>query len=135
MLAQIPYPPKWTSFTAKSPLIVCVISVECTRKTWSMPCIAAQCWVPYRVKLQYGIMKHSRAIGISLTLWVLFLQVIRNRSYSLIIWNLWNHHNNLRRGKAALPLDKIIEHARERQLEAFAPLAIPSLHRGQHQMG
>ena len=84
MHAQIPYPLKWTWLVAKSPLIVCVISAEYTRKTQSIPCFAAQCWVPYGVKLQYGIMKHSRAVEISLTLWVLFLEVIRNWSYTLL---------------------------------------------------
>ena len=54
--------------------------------------------------------------------------------FSLVIWNLWNCHNNLRLGKATLPLDKITKRARERQLEALAPSAIPSLPRGQHQM-
>ena len=54
--------------------------------------------------------------------------------FSIVIWNLGNHHNNLRLGKTALPLNKITEHARERQLEALAPSANHSLHRGQHQM-
>ena len=54
--------------------------------------------------------------------------------FSIVIWNLWNRRNNLRLGKTALPLDKITKHARERQLEALAPLANRSLHRGQHQM-
>ena len=34
--------------------------------------------------------------------------------FFLVIWNLWNRRNNLRLGKATLPLDKITEHARER---------------------
>ena len=54
--------------------------------------------------------------------------------YSLVIWNLWNRCNNLHLGKATLPSEKITEHARERQLEALAPSANHSLHRGQHQM-
>ena len=54
--------------------------------------------------------------------------------FSLVIWNLWNRRNNLRLGKTALPLDKITEHARERQLGALSPSANPSLHRRQHQM-
>ena len=83
-LAKIPYPLKWTWLSVKSPLIVCVISVEYTRKTRSMLCFTAPYWVLYGVKLQYGIMKHSRAAEISLTLWVLFKQVIRNHSYSLL---------------------------------------------------
>ena len=54
--------------------------------------------------------------------------------FSLVIWNLWNRRNNLRLGKTALPLDKITEHARARQLEALAPSAIPALHRSSHQL-
>ena len=54
--------------------------------------------------------------------------------FFIFIWNLWNRRNNLRLSKAALPLDKITEHARERQLEALAPSANHSLHQGQHQM-
>ena len=54
--------------------------------------------------------------------------------FSLVIWNLWNCRNNLRLGKSALPLDKITEHARERQLRALSPLVNPSLHQRQHQM-
>ena len=54
--------------------------------------------------------------------------------FFIFIWNLWNHRNNLRLDKAALPLDKITEHARERKLEALAPSANHSLHQGQHQM-
>ena len=50
--------------------------------------------------------------------------------FSIVIWNLWNRHNNLRLGKTTLPLDKITEHARERQLEALAPSTNHSLHRG-----
>ena len=38
--------------------------------------------------------------------------------FSLVIWNLWNHQNSLRLGKAALPLNKITKHSQERQLEA-----------------
>nr|POE82385.1 hypothetical protein CFP56_61229 [Quercus suber] len=53
--------------------------------------------------------------------------------FSLVAWNLWNRRNNLRLGKPALPLEKITEHARERQLEALAPSTFPSRHRGQHQ--
>ena len=52
--------------------------------------------------------------------------------FSIVIWNLWNRRNNLRLGKTALPLDKIIEHARERRLEALTPSANHSLHQGQH---
>ena len=54
--------------------------------------------------------------------------------FSIVIWNLWNRRNNLRLDKTALPLDKIIEHAQERRLEALTPSANHSLHQGQHQM-
>nr|XP_023885130.1 uncharacterized protein LOC111997285 [Quercus suber] len=53
--------------------------------------------------------------------------------FSLVIWNLWNHRNNLRLGKAALPLDKILEHSQERQIEALTSPATSSLHRSQQQ--
>ena len=54
--------------------------------------------------------------------------------FSLVVWNLWNRCNNLRLGKTALPLDKIIEHVRDWRFEALAPPVIPSLHRGQRQV-
>nr|POE51454.1 hypothetical protein CFP56_27190 [Quercus suber] len=53
--------------------------------------------------------------------------------FSLVIWNLWNLRNNLRLSKAALPLDKILEHSRERQIKALASPATSSLHRSQQQ--
>lgn len=49
--------------------------------------------------------------------------------FSVVIWNSWNRRNNLWLGKATLPLDKIIEHSREWQLEPFVPPATSSLHR------
>ena len=33
-------------------------------------------------------------------------------------WNLWNRRNNLRLGKPTIPLDKVLEHSREQQLES-----------------
>ena len=38
----------------------------------------------------------------------------KSKLFSLVIWNMWNRCNNLRLGKATLPLDKLIEHAWER---------------------
>ena len=40
--------------------------------------------------------------------------------FSLVIWNLWNRRNNLRLGKPTHPLDKVLEHSRERQLESHS---------------
>ena len=37
----------------------------------------------------------------------------KSKLFSLVIWNLWNRRNNLQLGKAALPLDKILEHSWE----------------------
>lgn len=48
--------------------------------------------------------------------------------FSLVIWNLWNRCNNLRLGKLFLPLDKILEHSRERQIEALSCPVTSSLH-------
>ena len=33
--------------------------------------------------------------------------------FAAVIWTLWNRHNNLRLGKSALPLDKVLEFAQE----------------------
>ncbi|XP_075663284.1 uncharacterized protein LOC142632844 [Castanea sativa] len=52
---------------------------------------------------------------------------------AIVIWNLWNHRNNLRLGKVALPIDRITEHARERRLEALAPPVLHIPKRNQHQ--
>uniref|UniRef100_A0A7N2MMQ4 Reverse transcriptase zinc-binding domain-containing protein n=1 Tax=Quercus lobata TaxID=97700 RepID=A0A7N2MMQ4_QUELO len=40
--------------------------------------------------------------------------------FSLVLWNLWNRRNNLQLGKPTLPLDKVLEHSRERQLESHS---------------
>ncbi|XP_075665404.1 uncharacterized protein LOC142635076 [Castanea sativa] len=40
--------------------------------------------------------------------------------FSLVLWNLWNRRNNLRLGKPTLPLDKVLEHSQERQLESHS---------------
>ena len=40
--------------------------------------------------------------------------------FSLVLWNLWNRRNNLWLGKPTLPLDKVVEHSRERQLESHS---------------
>ena len=49
--------------------------------------------------------------------------------FTLVIWNLWNRRNNLRLGKPALPLDKILDVAREKWLEIFLAEA-PTLPQG-----
>ena len=49
--------------------------------------------------------------------------------FTLVIWNLWNRRNNLRLGKPALPLDKILDVAREKWLETFLAEA-PTLPQG-----
>ena len=38
--------------------------------------------------------------------------------FAVVIWTLWTRRNNLRLGKPALPLNKVIEFARERLTEA-----------------
>ena len=38
--------------------------------------------------------------------------------FMAVIWTLWTQCNNLRLGKPALPLNKVIEFARERLTEA-----------------
>ncbi|KAK9999971.1 hypothetical protein SO802_019574 [Lithocarpus litseifolius] len=40
--------------------------------------------------------------------------------FSLVLWNLGNRLNNLKLGKPTLPLDKVLEHSRERQLESHS---------------
>uniref|UniRef100_A0A7N2MRZ9 Reverse transcriptase zinc-binding domain-containing protein n=1 Tax=Quercus lobata TaxID=97700 RepID=A0A7N2MRZ9_QUELO len=49
--------------------------------------------------------------------------------FTLVIWNLSNRRNNLRLGKPALPLDKILDVAREKWLETFLVEA-PTLPQG-----
>lgn len=45
----------------------------------------------------------------------------RNRQPDLfvaVIWSLWNRRNNIRLGKPTLPLDKLMDFARERLIES-----------------
>ena len=47
--------------------------------------------------------------------------------FASITWNLWNHRNNLRLGKPTIPLDKVLEHSWEQQLEShFSTPLIPT---------
>lgn len=38
--------------------------------------------------------------------------------FAAVIWTLWNRRNNLRLGNPALPLDKVLQFARERLTES-----------------
>ena len=46
--------------------------------------------------------------------------------FAAVIWTLWNRHNNLRLSKFALPLDKVLEFARERLMGSETINARPS---------
>ena len=48
--------------------------------------------------------------------------------FTLVLWNLWNRRNNLRLGKPSLPLDKVLEHSRERQIESHSSPWHPQNH-------
>ena len=55
--------------------------------------------------------------------------------FSSVTWALWNRRNNLRLGKQAVPLDKLLEHARHQLPETLPSLEGPApeqVHYGRH---
>ena len=50
-----------------------------------------------------------------------------SKLFATVIWTLWNRRNNLRLGKPALPLDKVLEFAQERMMGSETT-NVPPLH-------